>query len=133
MARYISFKINNLIRENGQIINLEDYVSEGEMSAERSTRFVHTSNRSKRARGILRGPLEVTWTGTIMMPQGQQAADFLDLLKSDEVFSMQGTLEGGIRRLIKGCVVESYSESDDSEAVEANVTVKATDLQHKNG
>lgn len=130
--KYVSYKINNLVRESGAIVNLEDYVSEGEMSVERSTRFVHTSNRTKRARGILLGPLEVSWTGTIMLPVGQVAADFLDMCKSGEEFQMAGTLEGGQRRLIKGCVVESYSESDDSEAVEVSVTIKATDVQHKN-
>lgn len=129
MANYISFKVHNIVRASGAVINLEGHVTSGEMTLSRSLTMVHTSNRTKRARGQIQGPLEVALNFDLLFPQGSQGgADFIEILLSGEEFKVAGLLEGGTRRLLTGCKIEEFGESDDPETVSGSVSIKGTDL-----
>lgn len=129
---YVSYKVHSIILPDNRVISLEDMDIETTLSVQRTAEYVHTNNKKKEARGTIQQSLEISLTMSLMLPQGDLAADFIALCVEGGPgrFKLAGLLQGGARRLITGCVCEKYDEESSPEKVGGSIEVKATGIIH---
>ena len=137
MAEYVDLVVQRIVipegNPNAGAFSLEDFETEMNMNVTKEKTPVHTLNRLRKARGFVRGPLEITGAATLMIPVGSLAIDFYALFENDVSFLIHSARKGGTRIVWSGVEIAGVDESANADGtVEWALDLVALDFTNKN-